>query len=79
MNAIERIDTSLRLFDKPVGDIRLYKRALAVAEGDEDLTDTYCLSKHGGFTESQLKRIKYKINWNKRKYQSSKKLKLDCI
>lgn len=76
MTAHERIDTSLRLFDKPVGDIRLYKRVLREAEGDTELADAYCLSSMGGFTRAQLNRIKYEIEYRKVRYQ---KFKFNCV
>jgi len=69
MTTYQRIETSLKHFEKPVGDIRLYKRVLKHTEGDESLADDFCLSDYGGFTRSQLKRIKYKMAWNKNEYQ----------
>ena len=72
MTAYERIENDLKHFDKPVGSNRLYKRVLSACDGNEQLADEFCLSKHGGFAKWELNKIKYKIEWNKREYQNKK-------
>jgi|GEM_PF-2972898 hypothetical protein len=75
MTAYERIETDLKHFDKPVGNIRLYKRVLLVSDGDEKLADGFCLSEHGGFSRGELNKIKYWIEYEKRRYSK----KINCI
>jgi len=66
--AYERIEKSIKLFDKPVGDVRLYKRVLKHSP-DQETADAFMLSKKGGYTQSELHRIKYWIAYEKNRYQ----------
>lgn len=76
MTAYERIAKNLNFYDDPVGDIRLYKRVLREADNDVELADGFCLSKHGGFTKFQLHRVKYHIEYRKKRYL---KYKIACV
>lgn len=73
MTAYERIETDLKHFEKPVGNIRLYKRVLMVSDNDEKLADGFCLSEHGGFSRGELNKIKYWIEYGKRRYSKKNK------
>lgn len=75
MTAYKRIENDLKHFDKPVGNIRLYKRVLLVSEGDVKLADGFCLSEHGGFSRGELNKIKYWIEYEKKRYSK----KINCI
>ncbi|MDY0209861.1 MAG: hypothetical protein RBQ91_00445 [Acholeplasma sp.] len=73
--AYQTIEKSLKLFPKPVGDVRLYKRVLKHAP-DVKTADDFMLSQRGGYSESELKRIKYLIRYKKEAYQNKISLKL---
>lgn len=65
MLAKEQINFLGTIF-KRFSDIRIYKHALKLF-GSEIEADAFMLSKQGGYTESQLNRIKYRINYYENK------------
>lgn len=75
MQVYQRIVTSIKMYDKPVGDVRLYKRVLKHCNGDESLADMFMLSSAGGYTDSEIRRIKTFIQYERKRYQR----KLNCI
>jgi len=75
MTVYQRIENDLKLFEKPVGNIRLYKRVLLVSDGDEKLADEFCLSEHGGFSRGELNKIKYWIEYERKRYSK----RINCI
>ncbi|MBM7454157.1 co-chaperonin GroES (HSP10) [Acholeplasma morum] len=70
-----KIEISLKAYMVSVGDVRIYKRVLKHAP-DVSTADEFMLSKKGGYTESELNRIKYLIEYEKKAYQNKLKLKL---
>lgn len=52
--------------------VKIYKMVLKHFEDDATKADDFMLSSDGGFTKSQLHRIKYLINYHSTTYQSRK-------
>jgi hypothetical protein len=73
MQAYQRIQISLNLYDKPVGNVRLYKRVLKHCGYDEQKADDFILSDKGGFTHQELARVKTQIRYEKKRYPKRKK------
>jgi hypothetical protein len=57
------------MYEKPVGDVRLYKRVLKHCNGNEQLADMFMLSSSGGYTDAQIRRIKTFIIYERKRYQ----------
>ncbi len=72
MQAYERIEFSLKSYEKPVGPFRLYKRVLNECNGNEKMADSFMLSEYGLFTKKELRRIKTVIKYRKKKYHKEK-------
>lgn len=70
-----KIEKSLKMYDVSVGDVRVYKRVLRHSP-DVKTADQFMISEKGGYSESELRRIKYLIEYNKKTYRDKLKLKL---
>lgn len=73
MQAYQRIEISLKHYDKPVGNVRLYKRVLKHCNNNEQMADEFMVSKKGGFSQQELARVKTFIKYEKKRYPKRKK------
>lgn len=72
MQQYQRIQNSLMMYEKPVGNVRLYKRVLKHCNDNERMADAFMLSSYGLFTKKDLGRIKSLIKYHKKKYKNKK-------
>jgi len=52
------------------GPYRLYKKVIELIQ-DQQTADNFMLSNHGGFTKSELNKIKRDIRYRKYRYQKN--------